>query len=295
MKGMGLMGKSMLFLLVPLIVFLAIGALFSIKQLDSLSKILIEGGTATVTRMAEQQVAQHARAVAAQVRLYLMIHPELKKEKFNTDPDFKKIAVQRVGLTGYSALYELPDRNGVWRTWAHVNPKIIGIDMRDVKKALGESFPAFWKVFTGVKGGKESRGYYKWRDADGKLRDKFMVCTPVKGTRFIVASTTSLDEFTHPMKKLQERSRQMTQGTRNIIIALQVATIAIIGLIVFFYVRSLIARIAHLSEVADRISVGELDMEIDVRSKDELGVLAQSIVRMQRSIRLAIERVRRRR
>ena len=28
MKGMGLMGKSMLFLLVPLIVFLAIGALF---------------------------------------------------------------------------------------------------------------------------------------------------------------------------------------------------------------------------------------------------------------------------
>ena len=73
------------------------------------------------------------------------------------------------------------------------------------------------------------------------------------------------------------------------------APIAIIRLIVFFYVRSLIARIAHHSEVADRISVGELDMEIDVRSKDELGVLAQSIARMQRSIRLAIERVRRRR
>ena len=54
---------------------------------------------------------------------------------------FKTLAVQKVGQTGYTALYELPGSDGIWRTWAHVNDKIIGIDMSKLKKPLGRSFP----------------------------------------------------------------------------------------------------------------------------------------------------------
>jgi HAMP domain-containing protein len=46
--------------------------------------------------------------------------------------------------------------------------------------------------------------------------------------------------------------------------------------------------------VADRISVGELDAVIDINSKDEIGDLAEAITRMQDSVRLSIERLRRR-
>jgi len=47
--------------------------------------------------------------------------------------------------------------------------------------------------------------------------------------------------------------------------------------------------------VADRISIGELGMEVKTTSTDEIGELAEAIARMQDSIRLSIERLRRRR
>ena len=47
--------------------------------------------------------------------------------------------------------------------------------------------------------------------------------------------------------------------------------------------------------VADRISIGELEADIPRQSKDEIGELAEAISRMQDSIRLSIERLRRRR
>jgi HAMP domain-containing protein len=44
---------------------------------------------------------------------------------------------------------------------------------------------------------------------------------------------------------------------------------------------------------ANRISVGELSVEITKPSQDEIGELADAITRMQDSIRLSIERLRR--
>ena len=97
--------------------------------------------------MAEDKIADQSASVAMQLKLYLLSHPELIREDFNRDMGFKTLAVQKVGLTGYTALYELPGSDGVWRTWAHVNDKIIGIDMSKLKKPLGRSFPGFWAVF----------------------------------------------------------------------------------------------------------------------------------------------------
>ena len=50
-----------------------------------------------------------------------------------------------------------------------------------------------------------------------------------------------------------------------------------------------------LSEVADRISMGELNTVIDINTKGEIGLLAESIERMQVSIKAAIERLQKRR
>ena len=51
----------------------------------------------------------------------------------------------------------------------------------------------------------------------------------------------------------------------------------------------------HLAEVADRMSLGELDVDIDVDGTNEIGQLAESLRRMQASLRSAIERLRQRR
>lgn len=58
---------------------------------------------------------------------------------------------------------------------------------------------------------------------------------------------------------------------------------------------SITRPIRRLAEVADRMSLGELDIEIGVEGKNEVGQLAESLRRMQASLRSAIERLRVRR
>jgi len=74
-----------------------------------------------------------------------------------------------------------------------------------------------------------------------------------------------------------------------------VAVIIIIGLCIVIYGYRLTRSIQYLTEAADRISVGDLEAEIEIKSKDEIGNLADAISRMQDSLRLSIERLRRRR
>lgn len=221
-----------------------------------------------------------------------MSHPHLIREDFNEDMGFKTLAVQKVGVKGYTALYELPGHDGIWRTWSHVNPKIVGVDMMSTtKKTLGRNFSDFWKIYSGVKGGKKSQGYYTWQDKDEKFRDKFMVCIPIAGTRFVIAATTYMDEFTGPVKLMQSGTKALTDRARLITWAILGGTLLLIGLIVSIYGHVLASKLKSLTEIADRISVGELEMEIDTQSKDEIGDLAEAIARMQESIRLSIERL----
>ena len=284
----------LLFLFIPLLLMTGVSFLY-LWQLEQLSDLLTKESTKIVNQMAEDKIANLSTAVAIQCRLYLLAHPELKKEDFMNDMGFKTLAVQKVGLTGYTALYEMPDPDNVWRTWAHVNPKIIGIDMSTLKKPLGRNFPGFWKIYTGVKGGKRSQGYYTWQDKDGKFRDKFMVCTPVAGTPFVVAATTYLDEFTGPVKLMETRAKILTEKTRLITWAILGGALLLIGIIVFVYGQRLTGKIKSLTDVAERISIGDLGIEVETQSKDEIGELAEAIARMQDSIRLSIERLRRRR
>jgi HAMP domain-containing protein len=291
----GLRGKMFgLFFLIPLALILTSSSLY-IWQLTTLSSHLAAGGTEMVSKMSEDVLTRRAQGVASQVQVYLATHPELKKPMFNYDINFKSIAVQKVGAKDYTALYEKPGPDGIWRTWAHVNPDIIGIDMTLLKKSLGESFEGFWKIYTGIKDKAESKGYYEWRDTDGVMRKKFMVVAPVTGTPYALAATAYVDEFTNPVRWMQDNATQFATRTRNIVIGILTVTLILIGVIVAVYGYRLTERITHLTDIADRISVGDMDAEIaGLKTQDEIGELARAISRMQGSIRLAIKRLKER-
>jgi predicted Zn finger-like uncharacterized protein len=295
-SGFGLRARMMiLFALIPLLLIAAAGAAY-LWQMETLTNNLTRQSSQIVNQLAEGKIADLSKAVAVQCQLYLAAHPQLTKYNFDTDPGFKTVAVQPVGKTGYTALYELPGPAKIWRTWAHDNPNIIGADMEKLlKKPLGKNFPGFWKIFTGIEGRNESRGYYTWQDKDKRFRDKFMVCTPVQGTRFVIAATTYMDEFTLPMQNLEAKARELNEKSRYIAIGIVATTLLLILLVVAVYGHRLSGRIRSLTDVAERISVGDLDIEIESTSRDEIGELAEAISRMQESIRLSIERLRRRR
>ncbi len=135
-KGMGLRFKILiLFFLFPILLFVGAAYLY-LWQLENLSALITVESSKAVTQLGEQIIAEKARSVASQVRLYLLSRPDLKKEGFDADPEFKKLAVQKVGLTGYTALHGVPDNQGIWRNWAHTNPKIVGLDMSTLRRTF---------------------------------------------------------------------------------------------------------------------------------------------------------------
>jgi HAMP domain-containing protein len=294
-RGLGLRGKMfVLFFFIP-ISLIVVASLLYMRQLNMLSSYLAQQSSDTVTKVTEEVVAQRGREIASQCKVYLITHPELKKAFFNYDLKFKRLAVQKIGVTGYTAIYEVPGSDGIWRLWTHVNPNVVGIDTSTLKESLGESFHGFWKIYTGVKGGKESRGYYQWRDADGVLRDKFMVCVPVEGTTYILAATAYLEEFTEAAKFMQKSAAEFALRTRNIVIGILAGTLILIGLTVALYGYRLTSRIKSLTSVADRISTGDLDAKVSgIEARDEIGELTVAFKRMQEGIRLAIKRMKER-
>jgi len=96
------------------------------------------------------------------------------------------------------------------------------------------------------------------------------------------------------MEVIKRRFLQVYEVKFEIFYVLIGVVLVILLIVIFFYSRSVIQPIRYLSDVADRISMGELDAPIDLKAKGEVGILAESIRRMQASVRAAIERLQKR-
>ena len=96
----------------------------------------------------------------------------------------------------------------------------------------------------------------------------------------------------------------MQQDTKETFKALrqtQMFTYLLLGITAFVVIviawllgRAIVRPVKQLTDVAERISVGDMEAAINIRSRDEIGNLAEAISRMQDSLRLAIERFRKR-
>jgi methyl-accepting chemotaxis protein len=72
-------------------------------------------------------------------------------------------------------------------------------------------------------------------------------------------------------------------------------TVLVVTVIAWLSARAIVTPVRKLTDAAERMSLGELNVKIDIKSKDEIGLLAQAIRRMQTSLRLAMNRLRRKR
>ena len=309
-SGVGLLPKLYLGVFLPiLLAFFIIGSMvffswsvgemkfsslkdIGAESLKELSTISMRESKSSLNRLAEKMIKGKAVDVAAQVEIFIKSHPKMKREDVLRDPWLKEIGLQKVGDTGYTAVLD-----NMAITYIHPDPKIAGSDLHQ----LSEKLPAFWKIIEASLKGPAS-GYYDWKDPDGRIRPKYMYLAPVKGTDLIVAATTYIDEFSKPARGIEERmkliegryldSYDMKTQVFYLVIAVD---LVILLLVIYFYSRSVVRPIRYLSEVADKISMGDLDTPIVVKAKGEVGLLAESIERMQTSVKAAIERLQKRR
>ena len=68
-------------------------------------------------------------------------------------------------------------------------------------------------------------------------------------------------------------------------------TIVFVAIIAWFSARSISRPILEMTEAATRMSLGDLDTQIKIKSNDEIGMLAKSIGRMQTSLSYAMKRL----
>lgn len=72
-------------------------------------------------------------------------------------------------------------------------------------------------------------------------------------------------------------------------------TVLVVTIIAWLSARAIVTPVRKLTDAAERMSLGELNVKIDVKSRDEIGLLALAVGRMQTSLRLAMNRLRRKR
>ena len=262
------------------------------ESLKELSTVSLKESKDSLDKLGEVVIRDRALSVANQIEIFVKSHPKMRKEDILRDPWLKEIGLQKVGDTGYTAVL---DEKAI--TYVHPDPKIAGLDLHQ----LSEKLPAFWKIIeASLK--EPGSGYYDWKDPDGRIRPKYMYLAHVKDTDLIVAATTYIDEFSKPSKAIEDRMKQIEKRYGNqyqrkfrgfyIVIGL---VLVVLLAVIYLYSRSVIGPIRQLSEVANKISMGELDAPIQVKATGEVGVLAESIERMQTSVKAAIERLQRRR
>lgn len=292
-RSKGLLGiRSKMFLLfVCLPVILTVAA--SYIYLNRVERIKNDFGgqiTSVVTQMGESQVAAKTRATARQLDLYLDAHPDLESADLNRDRSVRRMAVQKIGQTGYTFLYQLPGEGNSWNVLVHPDPGLVGTDLTEQKGP-----PGITEIIKSTSGGKEATGFYTQPTQSGERVKRYLFCAPVGDTGYMVAASIELDSMIQPAHVLNTQLDRTYVRMRNRTLIILGGLAVLFLIIVTWYGHRLSKRIHTLTDVAERISVGELEANVEVKGKDEISSLAEAISRMQESVRLSIERLRRRR
>lgn len=285
--------------IIPLLLF----GYVSFRDIRQISRFVLDSSTSVGNSAANDSaraleslgaeiLRQKAIDVALQCRIFMHAHPGLSTHELQAHPEFQKIAVQPVGETGYTIVYE--KRTGIMRF--HINPELIDFDMHNWKKKL----PDFWALFERSLDGTPGGGYYDWQDPDRTIRKKFMYMAPVEGTRFMVSATTYIDEFSKPAnltkQQIAESTRtineQMDESIRNIrntFVAILLAMIFVVACISYFLSLMITDPIVALIRGVRALGRGDMEYQVDVKTGDELETLADSFNKMTTDLKIHVE------
>ncbi len=127
-----------------------------------------------------------------------------------------------------------------------------------------------------------------------KRGQKGMIYFSDGGTPRVGYVTETKYGWTLAMQQDAKETFRAVRQTKTFTYLLLGITALVVIVIAWLLGRAIGKPIKQLTEVAERISVGDMEAAIDIKSKDEIGNLAEAISRMQDSLRLAIERFRKR-
>lgn len=231
-------------------------------------------------------IQRQAWYTANQLKTFIGDHPEMDVEALKDISEVSKIAVQQVGLTGYTFVY---DKQGI--VYFHPNLRMVGINLL---KVGGE--PIYFSSITERSFFGETSGYYEWADEAGEQRQKYMHCVPVGTTGLIVAAVTYIDEYSSPAEQFKEEIAQAALATSRyvdeqvekaqlIFIVVFSAMVLVAIVVIILLSRAITRPILALTKGAEVVGKGELDYSIKLETGDEIQQLAEQFNAMTRALK----------
>ncbi|HNT22969.1 MAG TPA: GAF domain-containing protein [Anaerolineales bacterium] len=253
------------------------------QSLVAMRNQAVSDGQAALEEAGRQAIRDKALSVAAQLYLYLTLHPEIDLSDpaaLESNPDLRALAVQPVGQTGYTAVH---DDQGI--NHFHSSPTVVGVDLA----TMASSRPGFWEIVQRSLDGTAVEGYYGWLEPDNTMREKFMVIVPIQGTNLRVAATTYIDEFSQPgiatTRSLDQIASQAR--TRLLISGLTGAVFALLAAVILGV--SLTNPLKRITDAAARVSEGDWSAIRPLKEKSELGILSRALHAMTVQMRTLFE------
>ena len=288
-----------------LLAFMAGGVLFAKGYLSDLIRESVldlnQDAELHLEQLGQRVIQAKAKDVAEQVAIYLKAHPAIPMKELQSSPDFKRIALQRVGQTGYTCLYEA--ESAIMRI--HPNPNLVDRDMHFLAREL----PSWWKIFEPSLGGIEISGYYDWIDTDHAVRKKFMTMTPIplrfREKNLMIAATTYIDEFSSPIVAMKEKAKEITAQYQDyahrqglVVGGSSIAVLLFAFAVVYLSGRKAALRyilpIERLANAAKKLGEGEWEPGDDgemLQRRDEIGALALAFSSMRAQLKQAFSRL----
>jgi signal transduction histidine kinase len=250
---------------------------------ESMGETVMSVSITALEDQGRRTIYQKAQDVAQEIYFYLQLHPDLTEDTMIVDPKLMSIAVEKVGRSGYTTVY---DKTG--KVLFSSDNATVGANLRQ----LGGEPTYYSSIFARSLLGGEASGYYVYKAAsEGPERTKYMYTIPIESSNLIVAASTYLDEFSSAAddtksriaSAVQDMSDQIDKQSREaelIFIAVIVAMVIVVSTVSFLLSETINRPIMALIKGSEQIGKGELNYSIKVNTGDEMQVLAEQFNRM---------------
>lgn len=294
---LGIRSKILIFFLALSLISLGVISWLAFSTISQVSSLVKQNSTSMSEEVARQSISaledlgrtliqRRALYVADEISLFIQYHPYLGVSELKADETLREIAVQTVGQTGSTFVY---DNTGA--VYFDADPKLVGVNLL---KVGGEPVSFASIVERSLKG--EASGLYDWKDENGNVRTKYMHCIPVEGTNLIVAAATYIDEYSAPAEELEahitdtvrqtnEYIDEQVRRTQWIFTGVFGGMILLASGFIFLLSGAITRPILALTKGAEVIAKGELDYNIKAETGDEIQQLAEQFNDMAKALK----------
>lgn len=284
MRNLKIKQKILLLTAVPLILTVIALMLVSIYQLRSLGEQEVNQIRTTMMASKRESLLNYIEITESSIRPILT--SELDVEEMKREVYTAVRAISYGDEDGY--IFGL-NYDGVMTIHA-AKPELEGRNVIELKDVNGTPLIADL-----IKAGRNGGGYveYLWdKPSRGTEAPKLSYAVDIKPLGWVLGTGFYIDDIDDAVALKQAEVDAKIQATVVISSGVGVAILIVIVLInLWFSNRALVKPILELSESARQMSLGKLNTNISVDSKDEIGELADAIGRMQKSLKVIFKKL----